>query len=108
MRYDLARDAPGLAELGLPLAVREGSGTVIVFLTRERDGWMLRLDSGEPEPPVYCPAAIVCSPSAEAWFRGGEGPGLCAWCQELFLPSRRGQQYCTARCRGAGYREARR
>lgn len=80
---------------------------MIVYLAREPDGWSLRLDSGESAPPVVRPAALVCSPSAEAWFRGGAGPGLCAWCQELFLPTRRGQQWCTARCRSAAYRAGR-
>lgn len=78
---------------------------MIAWLTRERDGWLLRLDSWHGVPFGHLTVdALVCSPSAEAYFLGGEGPGLCAGCQELFLPTRRGQQYCTARCRSAAYR----
>lgn len=97
--------AAGVAILGANLAVREGRRPkLIVWMDRRRDGWFLRFDSGEVDPPTLTVPAVVFSPATEAWFRGSEGPGLCAWCQELFLPTRRGQQYCTARCRSAGYR----
>lgn len=79
---------------------------MIAWLTREPDGWRLRLDSGEPDPPVYQPTTLVLSPSAEAWFLHGLAPAPCAWCGLPFLPRRRGQQYCTARCRGAAYWQA--
>lgn len=77
---------------------------MIAWLDRTPAGWLLRLDSGEPAPPTYQPGAVVFSPAAEAWLLEGAGPGLCAWCQLPFLPRRRGQQYCTARCRSAAYR----
>lgn len=77
---------------------------MIVYLAREPDGWYVRLDSGEPDPPVVRPAALVCSPSAEAWFRRGRVPALCAYCRAGFVPTRRGHCYCGRACQRRGQR----